>query len=108
MSPKFSKKVIYDLKETQHRNNFDSENLLPCRNRREREQMTAFIDAVHEVLVDEMIEAFHRGPVYKTAKQANRALRFVSLERVGQLIELGRASKSSEIKPHQPEPKQSE
>ncbi len=94
----FSEKVMYELKESSYRESFGLENLLPCRHRRERQQMTVFMDAVQQVFEDGRMAAVNGGPVNKSGKQTNRALRFASLERVGQLIALGRASKSNGIK----------
>ena len=98
MKFEFSEKVRYDLLETAYHEAFGPESLLPCRNRRERQQMTVFMSAIQQVVEEEEVAAFKSGVDFKRLKQAKRALRFAALEKVGQLIARGRVSYSDGAK----------
>jgi len=91
MKPKLSEKVLYDLLEHDYRGDFGPESLLPCRNRRERQQMTVFLSAIQEVFEEEVLAALNSRADSKRPEQAKRALRFAALEKVGRLIARGRA-----------------
>jgi hypothetical protein len=92
VKPELSEIVIYDLLEHDYRGDFGPESLLPCRNRRERQQMTVFMSAIQQVFEEEEVAAFRSGANLKRQKQAKRALRFAALEKVGRLIVRGLAS----------------
>jgi hypothetical protein len=99
MTHKFSEKVLYDLKEHSFRHDFGLEALFPCRNRREREQMTLFLDAVELVYLDELMASFYAAGGGAQPK-SNRAIKFATLAAIGQLITSARSSKAADTQTH--------
>jgi hypothetical protein len=95
MTFKFSEKVLYELKEHSFRYDFGLQSLFPCRNRRERQQMTVFLEAVEQIFLEETVAASDNFFLYKSDKQMDRSIRFATLERIGRVLSSAHTSKTT-------------